>query len=42
VLVARNLAEANDGDAKPAHDGSPDPTAADLAGAAPDDTGVPS
>ena len=42
MLVACDLAEADDSDAKRVHDCSPDSTAADVAGAAPDDTGVPS
>jgi hypothetical protein len=42
VLVARDLAEADDGDAKRAHDFSPDPAAVGIAGAAPDGAAVPS
>ena len=42
VLVARDLAEADDGDAKRAHDWLSRLDRRDGAGAAPDDTGVPS
>jgi hypothetical protein len=42
MLVAGDLAEADDGDTKRVHDGSPESTAAGREGAAPDDAGVPS
>ena len=42
VLVARDLAEADDGNAKRTHDFSPGSATAGIAGAAPNDAGVPS